>query len=127
MRRSQISKYVRELAKTDYYQTLYAQTKELHFKLFKNNEDLSDIQIEFLGYLAFYSNLFMDIALGEVDEIVLKDEIYEDAYVYYKQHKRYEEKEEYSKIKSGKQSMNKREKPPDTIQWVFKKKPKKVT
>ena len=116
-------KYLRELAKTDYYQTLYNQVKELHLKLFKNDRDLSDIQIRFIGLLNFYSNLFMDSALGEIEDTVFTDEIYEDAYMYWKHNK----KEDIDqKLSSGKLSNNKG-KSQSIDQWVFKRPLKKVT
>jgi len=117
------SKYLRELAKTDYYQTLYNQVKELHLKLFKNDTDLSDIQIRFIGFLNFYSNLFMDCALGEIGDIVFADIIYEDAYMYYKHNK----KEDSDQKLSSNRLSNGKEKLQHTDQWVFKRPLKKVT
>ena len=76
---------VRKLAKTHDYQSLYVNAKELGFKIFKNRRDLSSIQIHFLGFLNLYATICMDVYLKEVDEIVLDNEIYEDAYLYYKQ------------------------------------------
>ncbi len=116
-------KYLRELAKTDYYQTLYNQVKELHLKLFKNDSDLSDIQIRFIGFLNFYSNLFLDFALGEIEDTVFTDEIYEDAYMYYKHNKK---EDSDQKLPSSRLSSDKG-KSQDNFQWVFKRPLKKVT
>ena len=76
----------RKLAKTNKYQTIYSQHKEAGTNLFKNCADYSAYQIVFLQYLAFYSGIFMDIYMSEVPEIVLDNEIYEDAYTHYKHH-----------------------------------------
>jgi hypothetical protein len=91
-------KLVRQLAKTDEYQSIYSYTKELHFKLFENLRDFSYIQLVFLKYLIFYSTLYMDIYLQEVDETVLKYEIYEEAYMFYKNNQK--NKKEGSKYNS---------------------------
>jgi len=79
-----VEKIIRALSKGNYYQNLYNCAKELNFKIFKNDTDLTSLQVIFLGYLTFYNNLFTDIFLDEVSDIVLKDEIYEDSYTYYK-------------------------------------------
>lgn len=78
---------IRKLAKTNRWQTIYSSAKELHLQLFKNTYDLSDIQITFLNFLAFYNNIYLDIYMNEIDDIILKDFIYEDAYSYYKHKK----------------------------------------
>lgn len=105
---------IRKLAKTAHYQNLYLNVKELHFKLFINERDFSPIQTSLLNYLSFYSNLFTDIYLGDVDEKVLENEIYEDSYTYYKRTKKEEP------IKNTTQNTQNKD-----IQWVFKR-PKKV-
>ena len=75
---------LRELAKTDYYQSLYSYAKELGFRVFENQTDLTYIQLWFLSYLSLYSVIQMDIAMGDVPEKVLENNIYEDAYLYFK-------------------------------------------
>ena len=67
---------------------LHMQAKELHIKLFKNDSDLTHLQLSLLHYLIFYHNIFTDIAMKEVDEMVLDNEIYEDAWSYYKYNKK---------------------------------------
>ena len=80
---------LKKLAKDNYWQTLYSQAKEVHgVTLFDNQTDFSNIQMMFLNYLGYYNALHTDIYLGEVNELVLKDEIYEEAYVYYKNQSR---------------------------------------
>lgn len=56
-------------------------------RLFKNNTDFTQVQMLFLKYVSFYYNLSMDIALGEVTDIVLQDDLYADAYTMYKNKK----------------------------------------
>ena len=93
---------VRKLAKTHDYQVLYVNAKELNFQIFKNKRDFSSIQISLLGFLNLYSTICMDVYLKEVDEIVLDNEIYEDAYLYYKQKLNKKDSEPITPIKSNK-------------------------
>jgi len=85
---------MRKLAKTNKYQTLYNQYKETGVRIFQNECNLTDYQIAFIQYLAFYNNLHTDIYMNEVSDIVLEDELYEDAYMYYKQKSRKKEKQD---------------------------------
>lgn len=76
---------VRKLAKQDDSQITFSASKELNgVKLFLNEHDLSKLQRIYINYLYFYYNLQQDIQLKEVNKKVLEDEIYEDAYSYYK-------------------------------------------
>ncbi len=79
---------IRKLARSTYYQNLYSIGKELpYLRIFKNTDDFSVIQMMFLRYLNYYYSILMDIELGEVDEIVLDNEIYSDSYIMYKNKK----------------------------------------
>ena len=110
---------LRDLAKEDYYQSLYASAKELGLQLFENKTDLTRIQLWFISYMSIYSVINMDIALGEITERVLDNVIYEDAYLIYK------------KRSSSKKSIKPREAviPPgrngkeevSKSQWLFKR------
>jgi hypothetical protein len=106
---------VRKLAKSDKYQSLFSYAKELKFKLFLNETDFTDMQVMFLRYLTFYSSIYMDIVMGDIDDRVLENELYEDAYVMYRN----------KNINCPKESKNKnkvdKEKPQQSIQWLFKK------
>ena len=84
MNNTEIYNITRKLAKKNYYQNLYSYVKELNFKLFQNNTDFSEIQFIFLNFLSFYYTIFTDIYLKEIDEKILEHNIYEDAYIYYK-------------------------------------------
>jgi len=107
---------VRKLAKSFKYQLIYSQGKNLNFNIFKNTTDFTNLQILFLYYLSFYSNLVMDYNMGEVDEIVFEKELYEDCYIMYKNKKSKKDKNE-----TGSKKDKKTEKTP-TSQWVFKNK-----
>jgi hypothetical protein len=116
-----VQKYIRLLAKSDDYQNIYNLIKDNHkVRLFKNDMDLTPIQMMFMRYLSFYNSIFTDIALGEVDEIVLEDFIYEDSYIMYKN------KADKNKLKDIKKNDTK-EVPVATSRWIFKSKNQKVT
>ena len=109
---------VRKLAKSDYYQNVYTLAKERsYFRIFKNEDDFTDLQITFLKYLNFYNTIFTDIALGDVTEIVLNDFMYEDAYIMYKN------KTDTNKLKENKNNDNKKV-PVSGSRWIFKNPPK---
>jgi hypothetical protein len=104
-------KIIRKLAKSNKYQSLFSYSKELGIKLFKNDIDLTDLQITFLRYLSFYSSIYMDLALGDIDEVVLENDIYEDSYVMYRNKTMMKKEKNINN--------NKPEKPKNNIQWVF--------
>ena len=107
----------RKLAKSNYYQTLYFHSKELGLKIFKNNSDFTRLQIYFLNQLNKYDNLITEIRLKEVSDKILDNPIYEEAYLYYKQHKEEKKEKEVKDLPKEGLVLNKR-------QWVFKKKKK---
>lgn len=111
-------KLLRKLAKSQKYQTIYGQCKESGVSLFKNKADYTEFQLGFLQYLSFYASLHMDIYLNEVDEIVLDNEVYEDAYYHYKNKVKSKERKdthkEYNKQKKLKASDKKTAKVSDT-------------
>ena len=85
---------VRKIAKSSHYQTLYHNCKETGLKLFKNDIELSNVQLYFLQYLGFYSSLNLEVYMGEVSDIVFKDFLYEDAYMYYREKNKNKDKKE---------------------------------
>jgi len=89
----------------------------MHFSLFANNIGFSELQILFLNYLGFYSSLNMDVSMGDVTEIVFEDEIYEDAYMYYKN------KVDKKKLADKNFTKQPRQDSSDSpqSQWVFRK------
>jgi hypothetical protein len=110
-----VANVLRKIAKTDYYQMMYS-TRDAGFKIFENNIDLTFLQVFFLNYVIFYHNLYTDIALGEVSDLVLKDIIYEDSYTLFRNKKN---KNIDNKILKNVDSLNS-----DT--WLFKSAKKKL-
>ena len=106
---------IRTLAKSSYFQTIYSAAKEQDVKIFENNINFTDLQITFLKYLGFYSVLLTDIVLGDVDEIVLTNEIYEDSYMLYKSKKDRKTLASNNKEQSA---------PQKTSSWIFKNPPR---
>ncbi len=122
MIKEDVVKYLRKLAKSGYYQTLYSNAKEIHLKIFENDYNLTELQICFLHYLSFYSSLFVDYALGEVSELVFESQTYEDAYQTYKTSSRKKDNEpviQNPANKNTKETINL-----ESSTWIFKK-PKK--
>lgn len=78
-----IEKHVRSLAKSYKYQTI-SNGGDNPTNCFINKSDYTFFQIFFWSYLKFYNTLFTDISEEEVDEFVLTDTIYEDAYMYWR-------------------------------------------
>jgi len=105
---------LRKLAKSGYYQTLYSHFKEGGIKLFKNDFDLTDVQVTFLRYLNFYNSLFLDVALGDVNERIFENTLYEDSYAYWK-----------SKKDNKKENPKTKEDFVNTTHWVLKDSKKK--
>ena len=85
---------IRALAKTTYYQTLYKEAGPLHLQLFNNSKDLTYLQIIFLNYLNFYQILIEETASKDISPEVLKDVIYEDAYMTYRRESAVEKKKD---------------------------------
>jgi hypothetical protein len=110
-----VQKIIRSLAKGDYWQSIYALSKEHPIRFFNNDNDFTDIQYLFLKYLNFYNSIFTDIALNEIDSIVLDNEIYEDSYMMFK-----------NKKDKKNPKLNIQDNPLDnkTSKWIFTK-PKK--
>jgi hypothetical protein len=109
---------VRKLAKSSYWQMCYTLAKETKSQLFNNTSDYTDLQILMVNYIMFYSGLNLDVAMGDVSSIVFENEIYEDAYSYYKSKKE-------KKDKGIKDDKKRNEKPQsEGVTWVLKR-PKK--
>ena len=118
---SMIPELIREKGKSEYWQAIYNQCKEAGVKLFVNNNNFTHLQVLFMNYLNFYNSLNMDIALGDVDKLVLKSHIYEDAYMYYKQTERTKERTKKPAQQPMRNNKGKEEKQGASSSWVFKK------
>lgn len=116
---------IRKLSKCNYYQTIYSLEKNIGINLFKNSFELTQIQIVFLNYLSFYSALYFDFSMGEIDDRVFEDFIYEDAYMTFRKHDRDKTKEKSRDKKINNVGQTKNSTKPVTSQWVFKS-PKKA-
>lgn len=121
----EVYKIVRKLAKTNYAQQDYTLVKDLQIPLFINKRDLSCIQRVYISYLMFYSNLNMEVAMGDAPERIFDNETFEDAYSIYKrkdsQKKTKKSKEDITpptpKLNSVGQEQTQAKR---TIGWVFK-------
>lgn len=83
-----LNSVLQELANSDYWQIIYNQSKECNgLGLFNNKNDYTNLQVQFLCEIAFYSSLHYDIAMGEVSPLVLKKHIYAESYAFYKKNK----------------------------------------
>jgi hypothetical protein len=117
---------LRKLAKSNRFQTLYSIEKPIGIRLFQNQTDLTPLQITFLNYLNMYNVLNTDIYMDEVNEVVLKDEVYEDAYFVYKNKKKKDEKKVAKKDKQvSKKGETVKETQEMKSQWIFRKPRKK--
>jgi len=77
--------YLRKLAKKSEILNQFVASKEINgIRFFENELNFSKLQNTFVSYLYFYYNLYQDIAMKKVSEKVLNNEIYENAYSYYK-------------------------------------------
>jgi hypothetical protein len=84
-------KALREIARSDKWQSLYARAKELSsIRLFNNTIDFTKIQIWFMYYLEMYQSLYIDLNSGErmISEDVIKDDLRAEAYITYKNEER---------------------------------------
>lgn len=111
---------VRKLAKGSDWQTLYSMSKDGTIKLFSNDYDLTLLQINFIRYLNFYSSLYLDIALNDVNEDVLKDDLYEDAYMMFKNSKKNRETINTDFRPTNTREPNKSQRK-SSSSWIFKK------
>jgi len=119
-------KYLRLLAKTNKYQILYNNAKEIGIQIFDNKSDLTDVQLRFLNCLSFYNILYTDYALGEIEFIVFDNNIYEDAYHYYKNKQRTKDKTAKTDNTSLHKISDRNISQSQEYSWVFKKPAKRV-
>ena len=109
---------LRKLAKSHRYQLLYSQYKEIGTAIFANTSNFTNLQLTFLSYITFYASLNMSIYMNEVGEIVLEDEIYEDAFMLYKGRQKKQKKltanKEYNAFKNKSVNRKQNNKPAHT-------------
>ena len=83
-------KLLKKLARSNKWQILYSRAKELGtLRLFKNDIDLTKIQIWMLYFLEMYSSLYTDLAMDEeyINEEVIEDDLRCEAYLLYRKEK----------------------------------------
>ena len=93
---------IRKLAKSNEFQTLYSTAKNINtIKLFDNNKDLSDIQLLFLHWLEIYCRLYQLLSQKEefLSELIIEDDIYCDSFIFYKNYKSKQKKDDNVKSK----------------------------
>ena len=120
-----LERLIRILSKSNYFQTIYSQEKNLGIYLFKNRTELLYIQIIFLNYLAFYSALYFDYSMVDADDMVFEDFIYEDSYMFFRRKDKNKTKDNSlgaNKIPKQNKKQNTRQEKEQvtTSQWVFK-------
>lgn len=85
--------YLRTLAKSSYWQSLYkASQKCANISLFNNREDFSALQVRFLYWLEVYSLLYEELSTfvdDRLTEKVIANDFRTDAYLAYR-NKKYE-------------------------------------
>ena len=80
-------KLLKKLTRSSKWQVLYNRAKELGtLRLFKNDIDLTKVQIWMLYFLEMYNSLYMDLAMNEeyISEEVISDDLRCEAYLLYK-------------------------------------------
>jgi hypothetical protein len=81
-----IDYYIRDLAKTDYWQSLYIASKQNNgVQLFENSYNFSSLQVQFLQWLSLYSLLYNELSQHEnkfLTEAVINNHVRADAYLY---------------------------------------------
>jgi hypothetical protein len=115
-----IEDILRELAKNNKYQTLFTLFKESGVSMFRNSSDYTNYQIYFLNMLGAYYGIYTDIAMDEVDELVLDNPIYEEAYLYYKRNKK--EKQTTPMLNTDRGNIKTKNKDVKSFSWNFRKK-----
>lgn len=79
---------IRKMARSFYYQSLYASAKDVSFiKLFDNNDNISGIQVMFLSWVRVYNMLYKELNEQEwlnLDEEVIEDNVRCDAFLHWR-------------------------------------------
>ena len=92
--------YLRKLARSYYWQTIYNNKELSSVKLFINSYNLTQLQIAFLGWLGIYKRLYTDLASKEnyISIEVIENDLRTDSYLLYL--RKYKSKED-QKDKKG--------------------------
>jgi len=125
-----LENYVRDLAKSFYWQKLYSSSKTNNgIHIFENQTNFSGIQILFLYWLEVYHLLYTELSQKEwenLNEEVIKDNIRTDAFLYWRSK---EQEHELYRIKQQEREYKAQNKKPQRGQvrqhQIFKGVPKK--
>jgi len=84
---------LRKLAKSTYWQTVFASSKILYgVKVFENSTEFTEIQIDFINWLSYYNNLNIYLEDGTLPEWAYAKDLYIDAFMYHMKKKGKKEK-----------------------------------
>ena len=96
-------KILKKIARSNRWQVLYNRAKDLGtLRLFRNDMDLTKVQVWMLYLLEMFSSLYADLSMNEeyISEEVIKDDLRCEAYLLYRReknkkdkHKKYTDKE----------------------------------
>ena len=76
---------IRKLARSDKYQNLFCMNKDLNYvRLFKNEDNFSKLQTQFISWLYFYSNTMIDVLTNKIEKKDYEDDLLIDCYSLYK-------------------------------------------
>ena len=81
---------LRQLARTNHYQSLFRASKELNIQLFENEKNFSGLQVQFLHWLKVYDMLYEELSKHEDDyltEAVINSEFRTNCYLIYRNKK----------------------------------------
>lgn len=106
---------LRKLARSSYYQNLYARAKDLGtIRLFDNDSHLSKVQVYFLFWLETYHRLQCALAMNEkyISQETIDNDLRCDCYMIW-EHK--EKNKELDKSKETKRSIDSKSKIPSVV------------
>jgi hypothetical protein len=125
-----LERYVRDLAKSFYWQKLYSSSQTNNgIHVFENQTNFSGIQVLFLYWLQVYHLLYTELAQKEwenLSEEVINDNIRTDAFLYWRQKEQERELYHIKQQEREYKSQNRKPKRGQTRQHqIFKGVPKK--
>ena len=100
---------LRTLARSVYWQNLYARAKELNLQLFENTSDFGKLQMTLLQWSEIYHSIYVDIGSGEklMNYKRMDDDMLVDAYLVYKdKEKKNKDKKKDNKFKGNERVNN---------------------
>jgi len=113
---------IRRLARGARNQAIYARAKEIKLRLFVNEVNFSNIQVQYLYWLEIYSSLYLDLAMDKIhiSEDVIVDDIRVDAYLLWR--KKENQKQKRERMNPRKDKRKDKVPAPDTPSIIFRRK-----